>query len=76
MLGKQKGRSCFSQPTPRAAKLLALEPPSLFPETQEKNILMRHLLYYTYVNHCPMLAASCCSWTYYQIVFFLGLCHL
>ena len=32
MLGKQKWRSCSSQPTPRASKLLAPEPPSLFSE--------------------------------------------
>ena len=36
MLGKQKWRSCSSQPTPRVAKLLAPEPPSLFAEPQEK----------------------------------------
>ena len=37
-LGKQVWRCCSSQPTPREAKLLALEPPSLFAEPQEKNL--------------------------------------
>ena len=45
MLRKQKLRSCFSQPTPREAKLLALEPLSLFVEPQEKNPKMCHLLH-------------------------------
>ena len=43
--GKQKWRSCSSQPTPRAAKLPAPEPPRLFTEPQEKNPSMRHLLH-------------------------------
>ena len=46
MLGKQKWRSCSSQPTPRATKLLAPKPPSLFAEPQEKNPSMHHLLHY------------------------------
>ena len=75
MLGKQKRRIFSSQPTPRAAKLLALEPLSLFVEPQEKNILMHHLLHYTDVNPRLMLA-SYYSWAYYYIVFFLGLGHL
>ena len=37
MLGKQKWRSCSSQPTPRVTKLLAPEPSSLFIEPQEQN---------------------------------------
>ena len=45
MLGKQKWRSCFSQPTPIASKLLAPEPPIMFTEPQEKNPSMRHLLH-------------------------------
>ena len=34
--GKQKWRSCSSQPTPRETKLISLEPPFLFAELQEK----------------------------------------
>ena len=45
MLGKHKWRSCSSQLTPYAAKLLALEPPSLFVKPQEQNPSMRHLLH-------------------------------
>ena len=39
MLGKQKWRSCSSQQTPRAAKLLTWEPPSLFVEPKYKKYL-------------------------------------
>ena len=46
LLGKQKWNSHSSQPTPRAAKSLALEPSSLFVEPEEKNPLMHHLLHY------------------------------
>ena len=74
-LGKQKWRSCSSQPTPRAAKLLAPEALSLFVEPQEKNPSMCHLLHFTDVKPRPMLA-SCYSWTYKFIVFSLGLGHL
>ena len=45
MLGKQKWRIYSSQPTPIAAKLLALELLSMFTKPQEKNTLMRHLLH-------------------------------
>ena len=38
-LGKQMWRSCSSQPTPRATKLLAPEPLSLFTKPQEQNPL-------------------------------------
>ena len=62
-LGKKRWISCSSQPTPKAAKLLAPEPSILFAEPQEKNISMRHLFHFTDVNPCPMLA-SCCSLTY------------
>ena len=56
MLEKQKWRSCFSQPTPRAAKLLAPEPLILSVEPQEKNISMCYLLHFTDVNPRPILA--------------------
>ena len=45
MLGKQKWRSCSSQPTPRAARLLSPEPSILFVEPQEKNPSTHHLLH-------------------------------
>ena len=45
MLGKQKQRSCSSQLTPKAAKLLVPEPPSLFAEPQEQNTSMCLLLH-------------------------------
>ena len=45
MLEKQKWRSCYSQPTPKEAKLLALEPSNLFAEPEEKNDSMCHLLH-------------------------------
>ena len=45
-LGKQKLRSCSSQPTPRATKLFAPEPPSLFVESQEKNINVPSLVFH------------------------------
>ena len=46
MLGKQEWRCCSSQPTPRVAKVLALEPPSLFVEPQEKNINVSSLAFH------------------------------
>ena len=58
MLGKQKWRICSSQPTPKEAKLLSIEPYSLFVEPKEKNILIHHLLHYTNVNppsNCSLL---------------------
>ena len=60
---KQKWRSCSSQPTPTIAKLLAPKPLILLAEPQEKNMSIHHLLDFTYVNPCPILA-SCCSWRY------------
>ena len=42
---KQRWNSCSTQPTPRASKLLAPKPPSLFVEPQEKNSLMHPLLH-------------------------------
>ena len=56
MLEKQKWRISSSQPTPRATKLLAPEPPILFDKPQEKIILMLHLLHYKNVSPSPMLA--------------------
>ena len=42
---KQIWNSCSTQPTPRASKLLAPKPPSLFIEPQEKISLMHPLLH-------------------------------
>ena len=44
-LGKQKWRSCSSQTTPRATKLLAPKPLSMFVEPQDQNPSMYHLLH-------------------------------
>ena len=75
MLGRQKWRICSSQPTPREAKLLAPKPPSLFAEPQEKNPpnARSHALSDSIFSQCypPYFL-----WTYYYIIFFLGLGHL